>query len=305
MTDVLLSLIPLTFVILYAIFGGLAFGVPLVAALPGGHRRHHTPRFSPIWESAHVLLLGAVTSAAVVFPGLWATGAPLLMNLWTVIITLLAVRIGLVWLTTMAGWEGRFLDLTQLVVGLALPVILVQTATILLTGDADLLNHAGLAVTFGSLALALTPALWGGYFYRPGHHTRDITRWCYWLAVLLANFTLPMALLLDQTVLADRSLWSVMWPVGLTTIAGIVALMSERGHRYFAASWLLVVGITGTIYLALWPYVVRPVLLAAEAVTPQAGNMWLAGGFAVVAAMAVVGAYLLEHWAEKELKQLK
>ena len=90
MTEFLLSLIPLTFVGLYAVFGGLAFGVPLSAVLPGGHRKHHTPKFSPIWENTHVLLVGAGASALVVFPGAWTLAGPLLRPLWTVILTILA-----------------------------------------------------------------------------------------------------------------------------------------------------------------------------------------------------------------------
>ena len=88
----------------------------------------------------------------------------------------------------------------------------------------------------------------------------------------------------------------------MATLLGVAALMSERIHRYFAASWILVVGLVGTLYLMIWPYVVRPVLLASDAVTMQTANAWLAAGFAGLAVLAVAGLYVLERWAGPELQ---
>lgn len=291
-----LALIPLAFVMLFAIIGGVSFGMPLAAVLPG---RKLAPdalgRLTPVWESTYLFLSAAVLATLTIFTPAFAVLAPLVQGLWGVTAVVLAVRTLLV----LGQAVNRRPGLTWMLVctSIAVPVLVVQNATILLTGSNDVWQHAGLAIALGALAAALPPALWGGYFYAPGAASRQAARVGYWLALLLALFTLPLALVLDSSVLDGRSLLALLWPVMAAAVLGVVCLASERRRRYFLASATLVIGLCLSVYLTLWPYLLRPVLRVDNLLSSAGAQIWLALAFAVLAVVVLPAMYWLHRTA--------
>src|SRR5438067_91807 len=78
-------LIPFSFVMAYAIFGGVGFGLGLAGFLPETKGSKVRQRyFSPLWESALALLVGAVATVAALYP--MALPAALVQNV-TVLMT--------------------------------------------------------------------------------------------------------------------------------------------------------------------------------------------------------------------------
>lgn len=282
--DPFAMMVPAGFAWLYALVGGIEFGLPLAALLKetGAHRRP-VQSFSPVWEASNVLLGGVLAAMFALFPAVLPAVGPLLQPIWLLVAGLLIIRLCLV-LWQGYGQQSRLGQWLLAAVSLALPAVLIQTLTVLLTGDADLLAHLGLAIALGALAIVLAVGLWGGFFYRPGQPSRQSARLSYWLALLLSLFTLPLALLLDGSVLAGRDITTVMWPIPVAVVLGVACLASERRRRYFAASALLVTGLAATLALTQWPYIVRPTIRIDEAVAGTFAETWVlaAGGLALL-----------------------
>ena len=289
-----LALVPLVFVVMFVIVGGINLGLPLAGLVKGRPLPAETlGRIAPLWESTVVFLVAALGATFSLFPAAFAVVGPLVAPLWVTATLLLAARVLL--LAAGAATGGRALRLTLVVVSLLVPVVLAQNITVLLTGESDLWQHAGLAIALGALAATFPPALWGGYFYLPGAASRSVARTAYWLALLLTTFTLPLAIVLDANVLDGRSLLGLMWPLMAAGALGIACLASERRRRYFLATATLVVGVALTLYLTLWPFILRPVLRLDTLIVTTPAQIWLAAAFAALVAVVTPALYLLHR----------
>lgn len=296
-----LATVPLIFVVLYAIIGGISFGMPiheLVRSKP--LLRQPDAQLHPVWESSYVFLVGAAAAGLMLFPAGLSTIGPLLLPLWLVAAAIVGLRSLLIALHYYGGVNSVYVRWSLAVASLALPAVLMQTITILLTGENNLMAHTGLVIALGTLGAVLSVAVWGGYFYRPGKVSKLIGRLSYWLALLLSLFTLPLAIVLDGTVLDGRSLIGLMWPVVLAVVCGILSLASEHRLRYFTASSLLIVGVSSSLFLTLWPYLLRPVLrfdglLAGNSVA----QVWIAFGFTSLVIIILPALYYLHSTSRR------
>lgn len=286
---VAMAAIPLAFAILYAVFGGIEFGMPLAGLL--GHKADGDKAwryFSPIWESTNVFLVGVVAATMTIFGAGLPLLSTLLQPLWLLAAGALAVRGMLIVGIYYLGWRSLSVKMLLAIVSLAIPAVLIQNCTILLTGDADLLNHLGLVVALGTVAISLAVALWAGYFYEPGRISRDLARIGFWLAIMLSWFTLPLALTLDGSVLSDgRNVLSVMWPIYGLSLVAVLALASEWRRRYWVASAILTVGVSVALFVAQMPYLIRPTVLLADMMTNGFSQVWIAAAFGVAVVVVV------------------
>jgi hypothetical protein len=300
-----MAAIPLAFAILYGIFGGIEFGLPLAALLHDKEGSDKAWRyFSPIWESTNVFLVGVVAAVMTIFGSGLPLLSALLQPLWLVAAGALAVRGVLIVGIYYGGWRNWAVQVLLAVVSLAIPAVLVQNCTILLTGDADLLNHLGLVVALGTLAVSLAVALWAGYFYEPGKPSRDLARLGFWLALMLSWFTLPLALALDGSVLSDgRNVLSVMWPVYGLSLVAVLALASEWRRRYWVASALLTASVSITLFVAQMPYLIRPTVLLADMMTNGFSQVWIAAAFGVAVFVVVPVLWVTHRLVGSSLKR--
>lgn len=289
--------IPLAFAILYSIFGGIEFGLPLAALT---HDKAGAARgrryFSPIWESTNVFLVGVVAAVMTIFGAGLPILSSLLQPLWLLAAGALAVRGALIVGVFYGGWTNWTARVLLAVVSLAIPAVLIQNSTIMLTGDGDLLNHLGMVVALGTLAISLAVALWAGYFYTPGKTTRDLARLGFWLAIMLSWFTLPLAIALDGSVLSDgRNVLSVMWPVYGLSLLAVLTLASEWRRRYWVASAVLTAGVAITLFVAQMPYLVRPTVLLTDMVTNGFSQIWIATAFGLAVVVVVPVLFVLHR----------
>jgi hypothetical protein len=287
-----LAVIPWALVVAYAIWGGVEFSLPLAGVLRSRRSsRRHGRYFAPVWESTNFFLLAALLSTTLIFPVAAVTLGPALRPLWAVIGILLAIRLILVMIHHYTRLDHASVHWLLLAVSWLLPVVLVQNATVLLTGDPNVFAHPGLAATLGALALALSVSLWGGYFYQPGRPTRQAARTGFWTAVPLATIVLPLAMWGEPVITDGRGVLSLTWPVYGATVAAVLVLMAEWRRRYFVAGAVMVTGAAVALFLAQLPYLWRPLIRLDEAASPL-----LTGGWFVTWLVAAILGYILSLW---------
>jgi cytochrome bd-type quinol oxidase subunit 2 len=284
------ALVPFGMALVYAIVSGVSFGLPLAALV---HERDDKPAgkqarkrwLSPAWEAINLLLLLVFVVVLVLYPAGWPMVANLFWPLWVAVVALLGVRLALlVWLRygrRELGWERQLLA----IISLMLPAVLVQHATILLTGDNDLLAHLAVSLTLGLVAVVLCVALWSGWAYRPGRKVREVARTSFWFGLIAATSTLPLALSLDPVLMANRDVVGDYWPALVGAMLAIGCLMVPVRRRYFAASAVLVASVAVGLLRLLLPYLVQSSMrLDVVAAAPQTG---------LLVVMAVAGTVLV------------
>src|SRR6266851_4856688 len=214
-----LALIPFVLLMVYAVFGGVEFGLPLRAFLPDGKvSLRGWKYFPPAWALINLLLLAAIAAAYLLYPAALPLVAPKLQTLAAVVVAMVVVRIGLVLVNGFSRGDTTWVRWLLVLVSLALPAVLVQGLTIALTGDSDLSWHPWLAGVLAATAVTATVALWSGWEYRPGKAVREVARRSYAVLVVLSAVCLPLAILTEQMVLDGRNVLAVFWPL----LAGIL-----------------------------------------------------------------------------------
>jgi hypothetical protein len=252
-----LALIPFGYALAYAIFGGVEFGLPLLA-FSRDKRVKAEAGFGTRWESINLLLGLAVASAILLYP---EALDPVSNELkWFVVVTavLLAVRFALIVWNRMSPGESVWIKWVLAGVSLVLPAVMALALVVLLTGDGYLLNHPELALSLGIAAPLLAVAVSGGFFYKSGTVLRTMARRGYLAAGIWTAVTMPLALVLDPTVLEGRNLLEVTWPAMVALGLGLPILMWPGRLRYFVASAVLITGVATVLYRLLSPYALRP-----------------------------------------------
>ena len=294
-----LAMIPFLFTMVFAVVGGIEFGLPLLALVPHKHSRNqHGEWYSPKWEFSLLFLVVAVLAAALIYSEGVTTVMPELQTLWLVAAGLLALRAFLLMAGHHMKHKSREVHWALAAVSLILPATLIQTVTILLTGDGDVLSHPGLTLTLGAIATTLAVALWSGSFYQPGTAVRQIARRSYLAAVILVAVALPLTLVADPDVLDSRSLLAVGWPAILAIAAGGPILMWDHRRRYYAASVTLVIGTGLTLYNLMVPHLMRPVMRLDQAT----GNIY--AQIAMIGVFVAFTTWYLLHGAVRLLTHL-
>jgi hypothetical protein len=252
-----LALIPFGYALAYAIYGGVEFGLPLLA-FSNDKRVKAEAGFGLRWESVNLLLGLALGSAVLLFP---AAVEPLENELkWYVIIAavLLVARFALIAWNRMSPGESVWIKWVLAGVSLLLPAVMALGVVVLLTGDGYVLHHPELALSLAVAAPLLAVAVSGGFFYKSGTVLRTMARRGYLAAGIWTAVTLPLALVLDPTVLEGRNLLEVSWPLMVALALGLPILMWQGRLRYFLASAVLITGFATVLYRLLSPYVMRP-----------------------------------------------
>ena len=256
----LMVMIPFAFVLAYAVLGGVESGLPLSRWLRQKAARDESRRSQvAVGKAANLLLAGVVVAMLLTYPAALPELTPRLQTLWLVITYLLLLRALLTIQVFHRQPAPSWMRWALVATSLAVPAVMIQHVTVLLTGDANLLKHAGIAVALAFLAKAVSVALWSGYYYRPGGQVRDWARGSYLLALASAVVLLPLAFALEPQVLGDD--WTMgAWPVVAGVLAGLVMLMWPVRRRYFLATVALAVGVGVGILAVQLPYLVRPVV---------------------------------------------
>jgi hypothetical protein len=274
----MLALIPFLYALGYAIFGGVESGIPLLS-LSGNRRVRRRAHFSPIWEATNLLLGLAMAAGAFLFPLAWESVFNELKWIWGTAAALIALRFVLVVINASTKRDFPWLNWTLVAISLALPAVLMQTVTVLLTGDGYLLAHPELAVAFAGAGVLLSMAVSMGFFYMPGTITRELARRSYLAAVVWVAVVLPLALAMDPGPLDGRNLLDLGWPAVVAILASVPILMWPHTRRYYFASLALLVGFGATVFKLIMPYAMRPAFSLDEVVVNSLGQLVIAGVF--------------------------
>jgi cytochrome bd-type quinol oxidase subunit 2 len=255
-----LALIPFGFAVLFAIYGGIEFGLPLLA-FSRDQRVRPALKAAGRWEFTLVLLALAAASAWGLYPN---AASALLTDIWAVfiIIVLLLIARAVMLAMTGARWlRGERSQIVLAVIGLALPALLMQIIVVLLTGDGYLTDHIELMVALGVAGMLTAVSVASGFFYQPGTIVREVARRSFLAAAVWWAVVVPLALVMNPTVLDGRSLFEVAWPAMVALGLSIVCLTWPDRRRYFLASSVLIVGMSIMLFRLVSPYAVRPLIL--------------------------------------------
>jgi hypothetical protein len=294
-----IAFIPFGFAVLYAVYGGIENGLPLLAFSRDRRLRPALKRAAR-WEVSLVLLGMSVVTGALLYS---RAVTFMTQSIWLVMFFIAALLILRVVLLALAGAglaSGDHTRTVQAVIGLALPALLMQVVVVMLTSDGYLMDHPELVVSLGVGGILATAAVAGGFFYQPGTIAREVARRSYLAAAVWWAVPVPLALFLNPAILDGRSLFGLAWPAMLAIGAGMFILMWPDRRRYFIASATLIAGVAFMLFNIISPYLVRPVLLLTEASSNPYTQLEV---MALTAVSFFIVFPFLEHmhtWATKE-----
>jgi cytochrome bd-type quinol oxidase subunit 2 len=239
------AVVPFGLALMFAIWNGVELGLPLAGFMrdrsakqaDGGQMLLH-------WSGTTTLLIMTFVTAVAVFPVLFPLSMTILQPLIVMVFALLTAQaMLLLGHSKLHKHNAEAWQTVMTLVSLALPVVLIQVVTILITGEPQFWIYPTIAISLGLLAVVLSIALWSGYYYRPGKTTRAIARSSFWWSTMAAAVGLPLAFSLDPGLLADQNLVFYFWPLWVGAPIAILCLMNPVRRRYFVASCVLVVSV--------------------------------------------------------------
>lgn len=240
-------LVPSLFAYIYAVFGGVEFGLPTLrlAAQQIGDQRVIGRWFSPVWEVTNVFLVMAMTSFAAIFP-LALAAMPAALRWWLLLVGLILGLRALLVLVIFYGQKDNWLtDWLLASVSLILPAVLAQVVLNLITSQPGLLIAVSAALVAICLSLALSAAFMLGLGRRSN---RPIA-----IAALAGAGLTVWPLLTEPTLAVVASLIIGAVLVGLAVVVTF---------RWRWTAFLVGAATIALIFLRLlirqWPYVIYP-----------------------------------------------
>lgn len=252
------AVVPFGLALVFAIWNGVELGLPL-----GGFMRDRSAKQTDgsqmllHWAGTTTLIAMIFITTIAVFPVMFPLSMTLLQPLMVMVFALLVAR-GMLLLahSKLHKHNAGAWDTAMILVSLALPVVLIQVVTVLITGEPHFWTYPTVAVALGLLAAVLSIALWSGYYYRPGKMTRAIARSSFWWSTMAAAVGLPLALSLDPGLLSDHNLMFYFWPLWVGTPIAILCLMNPARRRYFVASCVLAASVGAALFGLVLPVLV-------------------------------------------------